>query len=55
MQYTTLAARQAFKSHGERYANYIELHTLSLIADGKLPGDAINWTLGRRLQGNDSL
>jgi hypothetical protein len=52
--YRTRAARQAYTSHGERYAQYIENHTLSLIKRGKLPESAIDQNLGERLAGNDA-
>lgn len=51
MTYKHLAARQAFKAYGKRYADYIERHTDELIAKGHDVGDR---SLGEALSGNTS-
>ena len=51
---TTVAARQALRAYGEKYAAYIERHTLELIEKGYLTEEVgMTRTLGEALAGND--
>lgn len=54
MTYRTQAAKDAARTYGTDYADYIEEHTLSLIERGHLTPDVgLTRSLGQALAGND--